>query len=200
MLDVGETAGPVPTPPQTPSSHRNPLPQYGGEARPRIGQTGRYLDNGDGTVTDIETGLQWMRCSLGQTWDGSGCTGNAEFYTWDAAMSSVDELNRSGGSAGYRDWRMPIVEELNSLVYCSSGDPGVFPFARKRDHSFCKGDFQHPTIDVEAFPNTEPSFFWSASPHNRRSANAWGVYFFNGYSGRNNKGFRFLVRLVRDGQ
>ncbi|MEI6871170.1 MAG: hypothetical protein WCL08_02705, partial [Verrucomicrobiota bacterium] len=29
---------------------------------------GRYRDNGDGTVTDATTSLQWMRCSLGQEW------------------------------------------------------------------------------------------------------------------------------------
>ena len=73
----------------------------------RIGHTERYLDNGDGTVTDPETGLQWMRCSLGQTWNGGNCLGEAQSYTWDEAMTSADELNQGGGYAGYRDWRMP---------------------------------------------------------------------------------------------
>ncbi len=30
-------------------------------------------------------------------------------------------LNRQGGYAGYRDWRVPTKEELLTLVYCSSG-------------------------------------------------------------------------------
>jgi hypothetical protein len=34
-----------------------------------------YSDNGDGTVTDPTTGLTWMRCSMGQTWNGTTCTG-----------------------------------------------------------------------------------------------------------------------------
>src|ERR1035437_7162970 len=29
--------------------------------------TKTYSDNGDGTVTDPTTGLQWMRCAMGQT-------------------------------------------------------------------------------------------------------------------------------------
>lgn len=40
-------------------------------------QIGHYIDNGDGTVTDTRTGLTWMRCALGQTWDGSTCVGVA---------------------------------------------------------------------------------------------------------------------------
>lgn len=27
--------------------------------------SGRYQDNDDGTVTDVQTGLQWMYCALG---------------------------------------------------------------------------------------------------------------------------------------
>lgn len=36
---------------------------------------GRYRDNRDGTVTDIKTKLQWMRCSVGQSWNGQSCAG-----------------------------------------------------------------------------------------------------------------------------
>jgi hypothetical protein len=31
----------------------------------------------EGTVIDSATGLMWMRCSLGQTWVNSTCTGKA---------------------------------------------------------------------------------------------------------------------------
>lgn len=34
-----------------------------------------YFDNGDGTVTDPTTGLQWMRCSMGQPCASDSCTG-----------------------------------------------------------------------------------------------------------------------------
>ncbi len=34
---------------------------------------GRYRDLGDGTVKDTQTGLQWMRCELGKTWQNNDC-------------------------------------------------------------------------------------------------------------------------------
>jgi hypothetical protein len=42
----------------------------------------RFTDNGDGTVTDTATGLQWKRCSEGQSWDGATCSGTATNYYW----------------------------------------------------------------------------------------------------------------------
>lgn len=53
-----------------------------GAASPALA-TKTYSDNLDGTVTDPTTGLTWMRCSMGQTWDGTTCTGTASTYTWD---------------------------------------------------------------------------------------------------------------------
>ena len=166
----------------------------------RIGQTRRYLDNGDGTVTDPETGLQWMRCSLGQTWNGADCVGSADEYTWDAAMAAADEFNQRGGYAGYRDWRVPTIEELNSLVYCSNGNPGLFPFVGKRDTFGCEGECQTPTIDLEAFPNTPADFFWSAAPCAGHLACAWDVDFYNGYGYWSLKIGSSKLRLVRRGQ
>jgi hypothetical protein len=93
---------------------------------------GRYRDNGDGTVTDVQTGLQWMRFSLGQEWKGGTCTDEARKYTWQEAFDAAETLNRQGGCAGYRGWRVPTKEELQTLI---SGK-------------------QSPTIDRTAFPDT----------------------------------------------
>ena len=45
----------------------------------------RYAVNNDGTVTEIETGLMWQQCSLGQVWTESNgrisCEGDAIEYT-----------------------------------------------------------------------------------------------------------------------
>ena len=43
-------------------------------------QPGRFVPNG-AEVIDSRTGLIWARCSVGQSWDGSACTGNANRYT-----------------------------------------------------------------------------------------------------------------------
>lgn len=140
--------------------------------------SGHYRDHGDGTVTDTQTGLQWMRCDLGQTWDRESCAGKHEGLTFDGAAEAATALNRSGGYAGYRDWRVPTKEELESLV-----KKGV-----------------SPSIDGTAFPDTPPKWHWSSSLYASYSSAAW-IVFDNGYSyrygRRNSKG---AVRLVRWGQ
>ena len=40
-----------------------------------------YAINNDGTVTDPTTGLTWMRCAMGQSWNGTTCTGTGSRYT-----------------------------------------------------------------------------------------------------------------------
>ena len=68
----------------------------------------RFVDNGDGTVTDIRTNLMWLK--------NADCFG-VQF--WDEAMSSVSVLNDGGcdlsdGSAE-GDWRLPTKEELQGI-------------------------------------------------------------------------------------
>jgi len=69
----------------------------------------RYRDNQDGTVTDLHTGLQWKRCSEGQTWNGSTCSDKAKEYTWNEAMSLRSKF------AGHSDWRLPTIQ--NSIPW-----------------------------------------------------------------------------------
>ena len=156
----------------------------------------RYRDNGDGTVTDVKTGLQWMHCSLGQTWRDGTCVGEAEKYDWRAALDAAKALNRQGGYAGYRDWRVPTIEGLRTLVYCSSGQPKTWNDTGKS----CEGDYKRPTIDQSAFPNTQPIWYWSASPYAPDAGGAWSVVFNDGNDGAGGKGNDFAVRLVRGGQ
>ena len=66
----------------------------------------RFIDNGDGTVTDTETGLMWKQ--------SDGFQDESIFHTWMKAYDYVRELN-SGKFAGYLDWRMPNLEEAESI-------------------------------------------------------------------------------------
>jgi len=130
----------------------------------------RYRDNQDGTVTDLRTGLQWKRCSEGQSWNGSTCTGKAKEYTWKEAMSLRSEF------AGLSDWRLPSVHDLITLVYCSNGKRLKFkenghyeePLDMYRGEYGCNtkvdDDYQRPTMDLQAFPNASANIHWSATP------------------------------------
>jgi hypothetical protein len=54
--------------------------------------TERFRDNGDGTLTDTQSGMMWMRCSLGQTWTGTRCSGKPQALTWKSAQQAATEL------------------------------------------------------------------------------------------------------------
>lgn len=59
----------------------------------------QYVNNLDGTVTDTDTGLTWQAAP-------------ASAMNWNAALTYADSLNL----AGYSDWRLPNMKELQSLV------------------------------------------------------------------------------------
>ncbi|MBE0435319.1 MAG: DUF1566 domain-containing protein [Methylomicrobium sp.] len=150
----------------------------------------RYRDNGDGTVTDITTGLQWMRCSLGQTWQNQTCVGEAKNYSFDDAI----DAGRQTVFAGHRDWRVPTIDELKTLIYCSSGLPKTWNYTGDG----CKGDHQIPTIRLTAFPDAPEWFVWSSSSY--FSGFALLVYFSDGGVSSGRKVNSARVRLVRGGQ
>ena len=65
-----------------------------------------YVDNGDGTVTDLNTGLMWQQDP-------------GDKMTHDEAVSGADAFDL----AGYDDWRLPTIKELYSLIDFSGVDP-----------------------------------------------------------------------------
>ncbi len=152
-----------------------------------------FIPQGNGTVIDKRTGLQWMSCSLGQQWTGETCTGQPSKYNWEQANKERSNF------AGYSDWRLPTIWELGTLVYCSSGkfEP------RDEKHKIlqpCKGDYQSPTIVTSAFPNTQRSWYWSSSQVTFTDTMAQAVIFYLGRTYSDYKRQGYYVRLVRNGQ
>ncbi|HPJ73036.1 MAG TPA: DUF1566 domain-containing protein, partial [bacterium] len=81
----------------------------------RTGTSFHYVDHGNGTVTDVVTGLMWPTDG-----DGVGCF-NGQTATWVEALDYCNGLT----FAGYNDWRLPNVRELHSLVNYSSTTPKI---------------------------------------------------------------------------
>jgi hypothetical protein len=162
-------------------------------AAPVLAQNGGTLyDFGPaGTVTDTHTGLMWMRCSLGQTWDGEGCLGDARELTLEAAQASGSGMR----FAGFEDWRLPSVDELRSLIRCSNGWEGEDREAR------CRRGSQMPAIDVSAFPATPAGYYWTATPFRGDPRHPWIVLFRDGGAyDAYDRDFDHHVRLVRGGR
>jgi hypothetical protein len=104
----------------------------------RINQTApasRFTDNGNGTVTDVRTGLMWQRCMVGYAFSNNGTSGNltddscAPSATitglWQQALQGAVDSNAQGGFAGFTDWRLPNIKELISIVEHQCASPAV---------------------------------------------------------------------------
>lgn len=132
----------------------------------------QFVINNDNTVTDKNTGLTWMRCSLGQT--GSDCSGGkAKRFSWSGAVLKEIATN-------YRGWRLPTATELISIIEYRC---------------------QYPAVNIFVFPNTESGGYLSSSAYTKtnRSKKVWTVSFQKGrlYA---NDGRNIYARLVRDSE
>jgi len=148
-----------------------------------------FVKNGNGTtVTHKKTNLMWRRCSMGL--NGTTCTGTAILYTWQAALNAVKNLNAGAGFAGFKDWRLPNIKELSSIV---------------------ENKCANPAMNNVIFPNvTTPqgSYYWSSSPSihslvffNGVGVTVWTINFADGSVLESRQGVNpFPVRLVRGGQ
>lgn len=140
-----------------------------------------FSDNGDGTVTDTVTGLMWDKCPYGQT--ANDCSGGSAIrFTWASALAQTVGLN-SINYKGHKDWRLPNIRELESLV---------------------KIVLTNPAIDLVAFPNTDlTQKYWSSTLTVHDTASAWAVSFqtgdFFGLDWTQQADNSFL-RVVRSGQ
>jgi len=118
---------------------------------------GNFNDNSNGTVTDINTGLMWQQGEGGQK-------------AWEDAITYCE----GSSLAGYTDWRLPNIKELESIT----------------DDSL-----HNPAIDTSFFPNAYASYYWSSTGG---SSYTWYVVFSNGYVSYGNESS--YVRCVRAGQ
>ena len=80
----------------------------------------RFVDNGDGTITDTSTGLMWSKATLSQA-----CVTHAQA---EGICADLD-------LAGHKDWRLPTVEELFPLADRARHSPAIDTTAFPDTHS-----------------------------------------------------------------
>lgn len=106
------------------------------------GNTPQYHNNGDGTVTDLVSGLMWQQ-SFDHNEDGS--IDYSDKLTYDEIVYMIE-----GGVsfAGYDDWRLPSIKEMYSLIQFSGRDispestneSDLTPFIDDETFAFAYGD------------------------------------------------------------
>jgi len=124
--------------------------------------TPRFIDKGDGTVTDTATGLVWLKQA------------DCVKQSWSGALAGIRSL--ASGSCGLTDgstagqWRMPNRSEMLSL----SDRAPTFPQA-----SYFNGQYQASTTTTGAVIFTNfaiNEFYWTSSTDAADTQQAWTLY------------------------
>lgn len=122
---------------------------FAGQDAQYFSGTPAYRDNGDGTVTDLVTGLMWQQDP-------------GEKMTYEEAAAGASSFDL----AGYTDWRLPTIKELYSLILFDGTDVSscgvgrtcsVTPFIDTRyfDFSYGNTDAGERTIDSQFASSTK---------------------------------------------
>lgn len=97
----------------------------------------RFVDNGDGTVSDLATGLMWARSDSGKA------------MSWQESLAYCATLTL----AGHHDWRLPDAKQLQSIVDYTRAPDARDPVQRG------------PAI-APIFQMTDgESWFWTSTTH-----------------------------------
>jgi hypothetical protein len=116
----------------------------------------------DYTTTDNDTGLIWKSCSEGLS--GASCSAGVGLTTdWSTAITStctaLNSANSGAGYAGITTWRLPTIEELDTIIKISASYPAAF---------------------AANFPLTVLTGYWSASTFVSNTTYAWLGAFVDG--------------------
>jgi len=115
----------------------------------------RFQVSGD-CVTDTLTGLMWAK--------NANLPGG--YRTWYQAVDDCNNLNL----CGYTDWRLPNVNELESLINANEPNSATW-------------------LNGQGFTNVQASYYWSSTTYAGYPGYAWIVYMWYGYVGVGSKSY-----------
>jgi hypothetical protein len=150
--------------------------RYVRAVRGELFSTNNFINNGDGTITDTSTGLMWeLKDSKDKMPNYENPHDADNIYSWKDALSLCENLSL----AGYNNWRLPDINELQSIVDYSRYAPAIDP----------------------VFSNTVSSYFsseyWSSTTDTSNPYRAWRVDFYYGHVLSDDKSSGYYVRAVR---
>ena len=162
----------------------NTLKKYAEEAQKRLQVLAsyRYIDNGDGTVTDNKTGLILLK--------NANCFGR---QNWETALPKAANLAHGqcglcdGSKAG--DWRLPTKDEWEEMVDKKYKKPAL---------SNAAGTDQWKESD--AFPGVQSGCYWAATAYADGTSFAWYVDIYDGGVYVADKVNTYYIWPVRGGQ
>lgn len=158
-------------------------PFYGQDAQ-IDGNQPTFVDNGDGTVTDVVTGLMWQQGYSGKMSQAEAAVGADHFAL-----------------AGYTDWRLPTIKELYSLIDFRGED--VNPESGSADSPFIDTDYFEFVYGDPAAGERIIDSQWATSTLYVAGDQMFGVNFadgrIKGYGLTDPRGrvMQFYVRYVR---
>jgi len=149
----------------------------------------------DGTVTDNLTGLIWLKnANCTETLGGIDPTASSNKLTWANALTWIAALGNGGcglsDSSNVGDWRLPSVNELQSLVHYGFFSPAVPNTAGTAKW----------TTDGQPFSSVQASYYWSSTTDASNATSAWYVSLVNGLVYTRGKNRTNYVWPVRGGQ
>ena len=125
-------------------------------------------------VLDLRSGVEWLRCSVGQIYSKGACEGEILRFP----LEEIDEVIKLANKELGGRWRLPTKREL-ALLVCDS----------------CPA----PRIEKTIFPQPGAEPYWTGQKNWFANKNYWSVNFMTGHSyARSFPEKPLAVRLVRD--
>ena len=135
----------------------------------------QFFDEGY-MVRDVRNNIIWLKCTVGQKWndDQKSCLGEIVKLN----QSQIDEATRQASEQLGGSWRLPTLQELESIV-CHECEP--------------------PKVRNKYFPNLSREAYWTGTRNFFNSKMYWSVNFMTGH--RYSRFFAYQqlpVLLVKD--
>lgn len=165
----------------------NEIQRRADEANRRATQAASsFIVSAPGVIKDTRTGLEWMRCNLGSEWSESNQTCERKIvdeFLVQEALGIAAKINAAGGFSGRKDWRLPTVRELSSLILCPLEPNGKVDIRDGKAPlpSGCYDFKHHPeTLVAPVFGKNVRSYYWTSTSAKQRENDYFLIDFRSG--------------------